>query len=227
MKIETFSNIDAVATRGAELIAAAARESVAARGTFTMAVSGGHTPWKMLSALTGENVPWGSVRILQVDERIAPAGDPDRNLTHLRESLLNKAPIAPEQIHAMPVEAADPEAGVQQYATTLTELAGDPAILDLIHLGLGPDGHTASLVPHDPVLEITDRDVALTGIYHDRQRMTFTYPILNRARQILWLVTGADKADALARLRRRDASIPGGRVTNANMVVLADVAATG
>jgi 6-phosphogluconolactonase len=227
MKFEVFPDIESVATRGAALIAAAARESVAARGTFTMAVSGGHTPWKMLSALTDEDVPWGSIQILQVDERIASAGDPDRNLTHLRKSLLNKAAIAPEQIHAMPVEAADPDAAARQYAGTLKSLAGNPAILDLIHLGLGPDGHTASLVPHDPVLEVTDRDVALTGIYQDRRRMTLTYPTLNRARQILWLVTGADKVDALARLRRRDASIPGGRIANANMVVLVDTAAVG
>lgn len=227
MKVEVFPDIESVATRGAALIAAAARESVAERGTFTMAVSGGHTPWKMLSALTDEDVPWGSVQILQVDERIAPARDPDRNLTHLRESLLNKAPIAAEQIHAMQVERADLEDAVRQYAATLAELAGTPAILDLIHLGLGPDGHTASLIPHDPVLEVSDRDVALTGIYQGRRRMTVTYPTLNRARQILWLVTGADKVDALARLSRGDASIPAGRIANANMVVLADAAARG
>ena len=227
MKIEVFSDSESVATRGATLIAAAAREAVAARGTFTMAVSGGHTPWRMLAALITEELPWQGVQILQVDERVAPPGDPDRNLAHLQESLLSKVPITAEQIHAMPVEHIDLESAARQYAKTLTELAGEPAVLDLIHLGLGPDGHTSSLIPNDPVLEATDRDVAVTGFYQDRRRMTVTYPTLNRARQILWLVTGADKIDALARLRRGDPSIPGGRVANTHMVVLADTAAAG
>lgn len=227
MKVQILPDAESVAVRGAAVIAVAARETVSRRGTFTMALSGGHTPWKMLSALIEEEVPWGSIQILQVDERIAPAGDPDRNLTHLRDSLLTRAPVRPEQIHPMPVEEADPEKAARRYAATLKELAGDPPILDLIHLGLGPDGHTASLVPNDPVLEVSDRDVAITGIYQNRQRMTITYPILNRARQILWVITGADKVEALAKLKRGDVSIPAGRVTNANMLVLADGAAAG
>lgn len=227
MKIEVLADVESVAARGAAFIAAAARDAVAARGTFTLAVSGGHTPWKMLAALVREDVPWSDVQILQVDERVAPAGDADRNLTHLRQSLLTEAPITPAQIHPMPVEETDLEAGATHYGATLRELAGDPAVIDLIHLGLGPDGHTASLVPNDPVLQVTDRDVAVTGVYQDRRRMTLAYPALNRARQILWVVTGADKVNALDRLRRGDFSIPGGRVANANMLVLADRAATG
>ena len=199
MNIEIFIDADAVARKAAEIIAAEARATVAERGRFIMAVSGGHTPWKMLRALANEKVPWEGVRVVQVDERVAPAGDPDRNLSHLRESLLEHAPLRPEQILAMPVEWPDLDAAAIRYAVTLKEIAGSPPVLDLAHLGLGPDGHTASLVPGDPVLNVTDSDVALTGVYQGRRRMTLTYPILNRARRVLWLVTGNDKVDALAR----------------------------
>ena len=163
--------------------------------------------------------------LVQVDERIAPAGDPDRNLTHLRESLLEHSPLADEQIHAMPVEEADIEGAALRYARTLEQIAGTPPVLDLAHLGLGPDGHTASLVPNDPVLGVVDRDVALSGVYMKRRRMTLTYPILNRSRRILWVVTGAEKVAMLPRLRGADASIPAGRVHQEHASVLADRAA--
>ena len=227
MKIEIFPDADAVAQKGAEIIAAEARAAVNARGRFIFAVSGGHTPWQMLRALANEKVPWEAVRVVQVDERVAPAGDPDRNLSHLRESLLEHAPLRPEQILAMPVESPDLDAAAIRYAMTLKEIAGSPPVLDLAQLGLGPDGHTASLVPGDPVLNVTDLDVALTGVYQGRRRMTLTYPILNRARRVLWLVTGNDKVDALARLREADTSIPGGKIHRDQAVVLADQAAAG
>ena len=225
MKIEILPDADAVARKAAVAIAADARASVLARGRFVMAVSGGHTPWLMLRALANEDVPWQSVNVIQVDERVAPAEDPDRNLTHLRESLLEHAPLRPEQIHAMPVEASDLEAAAKRYALTVREIAGTPPVLDLAHLGLGPDGHTASLVPGDPVLDVTDADVALTGVYQQKRRMTLTYPMLNRSRRILWLVTGSDKVAALQRLRDGDRSIPAGRIQAANALVLADQAA--
>ena len=122
----------------------------------------------------------------------------------------------------MPVEEKDHEAAAAGYARTIREIAGSPAIIDLIHLGLGPDGHTASLVPGDPVLDLTDRDVALTGIYQGRQRLTLTYPIINRARKILWLITGSEKSEMLKRLLESDLSIPAGRVSQENAMVLAD-----
>ena len=221
-RILILADADAVAKEAAKVIAAEARAAVAARGRFIMAVSGGRTPWQMLRALAGEDVPWNGVHVVQVDERIAPAGDPDRNLTHLRESLLEHAPLPPEHIHAMPVEEADLEAAARSYARTLEEIAGTPPVLDLAHLGLGPDGHTASLVPQDPVLSVTDRDVALTGLYQKRRRMTLTYPVLNRSRRILWVVTGAEKADMLVRLRDGDISIPAGRIQREQALVLAD-----
>ena len=225
MKIQIAADADAVANEAARIIAAQARAAVAARGRFIMAVSGGKTPWQMLRALANEEVPWKNVHVVQVDERIAPAGDPDRNLTHLRDSLLSHAPLPPEQIHAMPAEAEDLEAAAARYARTLQQIAGSPAVLDLAHLGLGPDGHTASLIPNDPVLEVTDRDVALTGIYQQRRRMTLTYPMLNRSRKILWVATGAEKVDMIVRLRNGDVTIPAGRIRQDNALLLADVAA--
>src|ERR1700746_4039939 len=148
MQIEIHSDADAVALAAAKLIAKEARDAVATRGKFVMAVSGGKTPWVMLRHLAQQDVPWKHVHVFQVDERVAPAGDADRNLTHLRESLLEHAPLRPEQIHAMPVEMGDLEGACEQYAVML-ETAGLPPVLDLVHLGLGPDGHTASLVPGD------------------------------------------------------------------------------
>jgi 6-phosphogluconolactonase len=225
MKVEVFADAESVAQQAAALIAAEARAAVAARGRFVIAVSGGHTPWVMLRALTAEEVPWQNLYVAQVDERVAPPGDPDRNLTHLRESL--HAPLRAEQILAMPVESPDLEVAAARYAATLREIAGSPPVLDLVHLGLGPDGHTASLVPGDPVLDVTSADVTLTRIYQGRRRMTLTYPIINRSRQILWLVTGSEKVEMLGRLRKGDTSIPAGRVRQDQAVVFADKAAAG
>lgn len=227
MKIEVFADAEAVALEAAKFIAKEARDAVANRGKFVMAVSGGKTPWVMLRDLTQQDVPWQGLDIVQVDERVAPVGDPDRNLTHLHESLLEHAPLRPEQIHAMPVEAEDLEAACAQYAQTLRTIAGSPPVLDLVHLGLGPDGHTASLVPGDPVLDVKDADVALTGIYQNRRRMTLTYPIIDRSRRVLWLVTGSEKVGMLARLQAGDASIAAGRVSREHAIVLADRAAAG
>lgn len=217
IEIEVFPDLQAAAERGAELITEEAAAAVAERGRFTLAASGGHSPWPMFEALAGR-MPWERVTIFQVDERVAPDGDPDRNLTHLQRSLPAGGAA---DVRAMPVWADDLAAAAAIYAADL------PDRLDLVHLGLGPDGHTASLVPGDAVLDVADRDVAVTGEYEGRRRMTLTYPALNRARRILWLVDGADKADALRRLRAGDPSIPAGRVSTENAIVLADRAAEG
>lgn len=222
MQIEVLSDADAVARRGAAFVAAEARAAIAARGTFLVAVSGGSTPWAMLKALAGEDLPWAKIHVLQVDERVAPPGDPDRNLTHLHASLLAHAPLPPAHVHAMPVEDADLATGAARYAATIAGLAGTPAVLDLVHLGLGPDGHTASLVPGDPALAVTNADVAVTAPYKGHRRMTLTFPILDRARHVLWLVTGAAKTPMLRRLREGDATIPAGRVRADDALVLAD-----
>jgi len=217
LELEVLPDAAAVAERGAEYVAERARAAVDDHGRFTLAVSGGHTPWAMFAHLFGK-MPWEMVTIFQVDERVAPGGDSDRNLTHLHKSL---PPGADADVRAMPVEAHDLEDAAAAYAAAL------PEALDLVHLGLGPDGHTASLVPGDPVLDVVDRRVAVTGEYQGRRRMTLTYPTINSARQILWLVTGEDKVDALARLRAGDTSIPGGRVSTANALVIADETAAG
>jgi 6-phosphogluconolactonase len=215
LEVDILADPDSVAERAATFVAGQADAAVADRGRFTFAVSGGHTPWAMFAHLAG-TVAWEHVTIYQVDERIAPDGDPDRNLTHLAASL---PPGLAADIRPMPVDAEDLEAAAMTYARSL------PERFDLVHLGLGPDGHTASLVPGDPVLDVNDRDVALTGAYQGRRRMTLTYPAINKARQVLWLITGADKVDALRRLRTGDHVIPAGRVEAASQLVIADEAA--
>jgi 6-phosphogluconolactonase len=227
VNIDVFSDAGFVAQRAAAIIAGEARATVISRGRFILAVSGGHTPWLMLRALADEDVPWKDVHIVQVDERVAPRGDRDRNFTHLRASLLEHAPLPPGQIYPMPVEKDDLEAAAAQYAATLRQIAGSPPVLDLVHLGLGPDGHTASLTPGDPVLEVKDADVAMTGVYQGRRRMTLTYPILNRSRRVLWVVTGAEKFSMLGRLLHGDPAIPAGRIRQDQAMVLADREAAG
>ena len=225
MKIEILNTPESVAQKAAGIIAAEARAAVAARGCFVMAVSGGHTPWLMLRALATADMPWPAVQVAQIDERVAPAGHPDRNLTHLRESLLNRTPLSAEQIHEMPVEAADSETAIAQYVATLQRIAGSPPVLDLAHLGLGPDGHTASLVPGDPVLNVANADVAMTAPYQGRRRMTLTYPMINRSRRVLWVVTGGEKTSMLTHFLEGDESIPAGRICRERALLIADDAA--
>lgn len=214
--LDVHASDDAVARAAAEFVAARARERVRTFGVFTLAVSGGRTPWEMFRELVTLDVPWEHVRIFQVDERCAPMDDADRNLRHLRESLGD----IETTIIAMPVEADDLDAAAAVYATEL------PESFDLVHLGLGPDGHTASLVPGDAVLDVTDRLVAPTaGHYQGRRRMTLTYSGLARAAAFLWLVTGSEKADPLRRLIAGDPGIPAGRVTGGPSTVICDTAA--
>lgn len=227
MDVEVLDTAEAVAQRGATLIADTARHAIDARGRFLFAVSGGHTPWVMLRALANETLPWASFHIFQVDERVAPADSPDRNLHHLRQSLVDLVSLPTENLHAMPVEDADLAAAADRYGTALEGVAGKPPRLDLVHLGLGPDGHTASLVPGDPVLKVTDAPVGLTGPYQGHPRMTLTYPVLDNAARVMFVVTGAEKVDALKKLRAQDPSIPAGRVRAQDIVVIADEAAAG
>jgi 6-phosphogluconolactonase len=214
--LEILDDPHAVATRAADDVAIRATNAVADHERFTFAVSGGHTPWKLFAALATRDLPWQNITIFQVDERVAPDGDPDRNLTHLKESLGTATEVVP-----MPVTDADLEAAAHRYAEFL------PARFDLVHLGLGPDGHTASLIPGDPVLTVTDRLVALTQPYQGHPRMTLTYPALARADRLLWLITGADKRTPLRKLLAGDPSIPAGRVEAARSLVLADKDAAG
>jgi 6-phosphogluconolactonase len=217
-KLEVLENVEAVHKRGAELIAEHARAAVAERGACALAVSGGRDPWPMFSQLEDLEMDWTKTEIFQVDERVAPAGSDERNLTHLIESL---SIGAQGSIRPMPVGDEDLEAAADRYADSL------PEAIDLVHLGIGPDGHTASLVPGDPVLEVTDKRVAVTaGEYQGVRRMTLTYPEINRTRQLLWVVTGEEKVDALQNLIAQDPSTPSGRVRpEGDSLILADRAA--
>lgn len=220
IEIEVFADDRDASRRAAERIAAAGRLAVEERGEFSLALSGGKTPWGMVGVLGDlDGMPWEQTRIFQVDERIAPPGDDARNLTHLVQmlSLSHQATLRP-----MPVTTRDLDAAAADYEAQL------PARLDFVHLGLGPDGHTASLVPGDPVLDVSDRRVAVTaGEYQGHRRMTLTFPELAAARQILWLTFGEKAREPLAKLLAGDRSIPAGRVENGAMAVVADEEAAG
>lgn len=226
METRILEDAGAVAREAARFVADEARRAIAARGRFSLALSGGSTPWRMLEHLEPGDLDWERVDVFQVDERVAPAGSGERNLTHLEASLAGRVPLPAEQVHAMPVDAADLDLAARDYAARLRAVTGGPATLDLVHLGLGADGHTASLVPGDRVLETRDAEVAMTAApYQGRRRMTLTRPVLDRARALLWLITGAGKADVLRRLHEGDPGIPAGRVARGRAVVFADRAA--
>jgi len=215
----------AASSQAAQWLAKSARQAVANRGRCVLCLSGGNTPQAMFAALAEADVPWRAVHLVQVDERLAPLGDPSRNLTHLQQDLLDRVPLPRKQVYRMPAEADDPVAAARRYTRALEALAGTPPVFDVVHLGLGSDGHTASLVPRDPVLEVRDEEVAVTSFYQGRRRMTLTYPALDRARHRLWLVTGAGKAAMVARLLQGDITIPAGRVESQRSVLFADRAA--
>ena len=199
------------------MIAEQAARAAEARGYFSLALSGGRSPWVMLSLLARRELPWDDIEIFQVDERVAPPGSRERNLTNLIVALPIERQAA---LRPMPVTSRDLEAAAAEYEASL------PERLDFVHLGLGVDGHTASLVPDDPVLEVRDRRVAVTAKpYEGLRRMTLTYPALNAARKVVWLVAGEEKRDALARLLAGDETIPAGRVEAEDMLVVADAAA--
>ncbi|RIK98932.1 MAG: 6-phosphogluconolactonase [Proteobacteria bacterium] len=227
LNVEVLPDAGAAAARAAEWIGAAIREAAAARGCALVAASGGRDPWPMYRALAAQALPWDCVHVFQVDERVAPLHDDDRNWLHLRESLLARVPIEATHAHAMPVEEDDLASAASSYSARLCAVAGNPPVLDVVHLGLGGDGHTASLVPGDAAVDCTEGDVAVTEPYRGRRRMTLTFPVLSQARRVLWLVTGEEKRDALAKLRRGDASIPASRVAAKEQLVVADAAAAG
>jgi 6-phosphogluconolactonase len=218
-QLEVFDDVDAVHRRGAELMAESVKDAVGERGSSGLAVSGGRDPWPMFSQLEDLIDDWTKLSIYQVDERVAPPGSDERNLTHLIESL---SIGAQGSIKPMPVNDDDLESAAARYAEQLPH-----GPLDVAHLGMGPDGHTASLVPGDPVLEVTDRRVAVTsGEYQGVRRMTLTYPEINRVRRLLWVVTGEEKVDALQKLIAEDPSTPSGAVRpEGESLILADRAA--
>ncbi|MCZ7535668.1 MAG: 6-phosphogluconolactonase [Acidimicrobiia bacterium] len=220
---EIVSDAGALARAGARRIAALLCDALANRDRASLAVSGGTTPAAMLRELGAHNVPWNRVHVFQADERAAPQDDPDRNFTLLRETLLDRAPIPAHHVHPMPVERSSLEQAATDYELVLQEVTD--GILDVVHLGLGDDGHTASLVTDDPVLAVDDRLVAVTRPYGGYRRLTLTFPALSSARNVVWLVSGAGKADSVRRLTAGDTSIPAGRVPRDRAVLICDAAA--
>ena len=219
---KVFPDAETASRAAAGYIADWARGALQRQDRFLLALSGGRTPGRMFNHLAAERLPWERVHLLQTDERVAPAGAAERSLTGLQLNLLMQASLPPAVLHAMPVEMADLEAGARAYAHILERLGGTPPVLDLVQLGLGSDGHTASLVPGDAALDVMDRDVAVSAPYKGCSRMTLTFPLINRARRVLWLVTGAEKAEMLRRLCDGDSSTPAGRIDRERAVVFAD-----
>lgn len=222
MQTEVFASSSAAAKGAAERIADIMAGTLRQQERFAVAFSGGRSPGLMLQALAVEALPWERIDVFQVDERIAPAGSDTRNLTGLLANFARRVQLSDANLFAMPVEEDDAAHAASRYEAALRERLGTPPVIDLVHLGLGADGHIASLVPGDPVLDVTDRDVAVSGLYQGTRRLTLTYPVLNRARHIVYLVTGADKKDAVARLEAGDTSIPAGRIRQANALLLLD-----
>lgn len=224
MDLQSLATREEVADAAAEFIRAQAQQAISVRNRFSLALSGGSTPWRMLDKLTQYDLPWDKIDVLQVDERVAPDADTDRNLTHIRRRFTDRVAILPDRVHAMPVWLDNLDDAAYRYEKLLSEICGTPPVIDLIHLGLGIDGHTASLLPGDPVLNSVDRDVDIARTGDKRIRMTLTYPIINRARHILWFVTGREKAATLTRLIQRDDAIPAGRISQDQAVIITDIA---
>ncbi|MCH2153274.1 MAG: 6-phosphogluconolactonase [Phycisphaerales bacterium] len=224
---QVYATVEEADQHGADWLADAILESVAQRGRCAIAVSGGRSPWPMFAILAErDDLPWDRIMLFQVDERIAPEGDEDRNLTHLKANLLSQRPELEVHTHPMPVNDEDLDAACRRYEQLLEEACGSPPSLDIVHLGLGPDGHTASLVPGDSVLQVHDRDVDLTGgEYQGRRRMTLTYPCINRAQRIMWQIVGEGKSSALRQMRAGDPSMPGSAISTDQAVIFADAAA--
>ena len=223
IEAEVLPDAAALATATADLVAARLAAAIEARGVATLAVSGGSTPLAFFAELAERKLPWEAVQVLQVDERVAPPGHPDRNLTGLRERLLDRVAIPPGNVHPMPVEEPDIEAAAAAYAREIGDVTGPDGRIDVVHLGLGDDGHTASWPPGDPVVDATV-DVAVVGPFNGRLRMTLTPPVVNRAGWIVWEISGAAKAPVIARLLAGDAALPASRVRRHAVTLLTDTA---
>ncbi len=211
-EVQVYADADELAQNAAEHIARAARAAIERDGVFRIAFSGGSTPARMLERLKKVSFTWDRVHVYQVDERVAPDGDPARNLTLLQEHL-GDLPIT---LHAIPVADREPEQAARKYAELL------PERFDLIHLGLGDDGHTASLVPDQPGLLEETRLMCATDAYMEHRRVTMTLPAIARADEVLWLVSGSSKRDALGQLLAGDPGIPASHVRAARSVVMLD-----
>lgn len=222
MRLEIAKTADAAAEVAARLIATVLGVAVGRRTRASLALSGGSSPLPMLRALVREPVDWSAIHVYQVDERVVARGDSARNLGALDEILVWRGPLPRRNLHPMWVDRADLPGAAESYGEELAQVAGEPPILDVVHLGLGGDGHTASLFPGDAALAVKERSVALTSEHNGHRRMTLTLPVINRARNVIWFVTGADKSGVVADLYAGGAPFPAGRVARRRAVLVAD-----
>jgi len=224
IEVEVLPDGAALAGRTADLVATRLGEAIETRGQATLALSGGSTPLGFFAELAGRKLAWEAVHVFQVDERVAPPGHPDRNFEGLRRALLDRVPIPPANVHPMPVEEPELQGAAAAYAGEIRDVTGPDGRIDVLHLGLGDDGHTASWPPGDPVVDATS-DVAVVGPFNGRLRMTLTPPAVNRSGWIVWQISGAAKAPVVARLLQGDAALPASRVRRHDVTLLTDTAA--
>ncbi len=225
MQVRGIHTIDVIhedewVQRAADLFAMAVTSSLEVRDRMVLALSGGSTPGPVFDALAAKDLPWRDVIVTQADERVAPEGDSARNLTRQMQAFEGTE----VEFLPLPVQGLI-RPGVEEYLRVLHAVCDDPPLLDVVHLGLGDDGHTASLLPGDDALEVTGSDVAVTAEYQGHRRITLTRPLLDRARLIIWLVKGESKAEPLRRLVTGDPTIPAGRLNPQRSLILADEAA--
>lgn len=204
MHIAIYPDLDTISQQAAAYVVRVANEAIVTRGRFSIALSGGGTPEQLYGLLGSEpyrsQIDWQLVDIFWSDERCVPPDDPESNYHMARETLLSQVPIPAGQVHRMPADEPDRNAASLAYTQEIQRVAGTNGIpaFDLMQLGMGPEGHTCSLFPHQPSLHETQRLVMPVSVPKPPpDRLTFTPPILNAARNVLFLVTGADKADAL------------------------------
>lgn len=225
MQVEVCHSAEDAGIRAAGIIAGKIQDAVAESGTACIALSGGDTPKTMLRALASRALPWRKVMIFQVDERIVAIDDPRRNLAGLTAAFA-RVPRWPRTLCAMPVDNESPRAGTARYVDELRAWAGNPPHIDVVHLGLGEDGHTASLFAGGDGLD-TGCDVAVTGPYKGTQRMTLTLNAINRSHSRVWLVTGSAKRLVVQRFLDGDAALVASRVSRINATLVLDDAAAG
>lgn len=223
MQINVYSSAEEVAHEAAKWISSLAKRKIESKGSFSFALSGGRTPWEMLAKLAQENLPWEKINLFQVDERIAPEGHKDRNLTQLFQVLQGTRLMTRLNIFPMHVISENLQEACEEYAQHIERITGN-SMLDLIHLGMGTDGHTASLIPGDKVCDVGNQMIALTAQpYQGRQRMTMTYPLINQAENILWLITGEEKKEMLVRMLNKDPEIPAGKIKQDQAILMTDL----
>jgi len=220
MRVEVYATPAAAAARAAALVKDCIESAIAGRGLAAIALSGGKTPVGMLSELASAPIDWPRVHVFQVDERLVGEHDTRRNWRVIRAAF-ERSGLPASHLHAMPLDAASPEAGAREYARELRAAVGTPSVLDAVHLGLGEDGHTASLFPGDAAVDAAG-EIALSGIHDGMRRMTLTLETINRARARIWLVTGPAKRAIVKRLLEPGAGLIASRVRSAESILVLD-----